>query len=72
MRGGSAAHDRFRDRHLLKAPDGMTDREAECELIRRTWLAAGGWVETSGGMVNLYRVVRIEAVSDEPAIACSS
>ena len=50
----------------------MTDREAECELIRRTWLAAGGWVETSGGMVNLYRVVRIEAVSDEPAIACSS
>lgn len=50
----------------------MTDREAAQELIRRTWLGASGWVETSSGMVDLDRVVRIEAVGDEPATAYSS
>jgi len=60
------------DRHLLKTPDGMTDREAAYELIRRTWLGANRWMETSGGVVDLDCVVRIEAVSDEPAIAYSS
>jgi hypothetical protein len=57
---------------MLETPDGMTDREAAQQLIRRTWLAASGWAQTSRGMVNLDRVVRIEAVSDESAIAYSS
>ena len=57
---------------MLETRDGMTDREAVHDLIRRTWLVATGWAQTSRGMVNLDRVFRIEAVSDEPAIAYSS
>ena len=56
---------------MFETPDGMTDREAVHDLIRRTWLAAREWAQTSPGMVNLDRVVRIEAVRDAPAIACS-
>ena len=60
------------ERRLLETPDGMTDREAAYELIRQTCLGATGWAQTSSGMVNLDQVVRIEAVSDEPAIGHSS
>ena len=57
---------------MLETAEGMTDAEAVHDLIRRTWLAASGWAQTSRGMFNLDHVVRIEAVSDEPAIAHSS
>ena len=49
------------ERHILETPDGMTDAEAVHDLIRRTWLGASGWAQTSSGMVNLDHVVRIEA-----------
>ena len=49
------------ERHILETPDGMTDVEAVQDLIRRTWLGASGWAQTSSGMVNLDHVVRIEA-----------
>ena len=49
------------ERHILETPDGMTDAEAVQDLIRRTWLGASGWAQTSSGMVNLDHVVRIEA-----------
>ena len=46
---------------VLETPGRMTDREVAHDLIRRTWLAASGWAQTSSGMVNLDHVVRIEA-----------
>ena len=57
---------------MLETREGMTDAEAVHDLIRRTWLAARGWAQTSRGMFNLAHVVRIDSVRDEPAIAYSS